>query len=188
MTLSEDPSIYFTESTGEVPMLENITIRDATEDDLTAIVAIYNSTIPGRLVTADTEEIKVNDKKPWLDAHLADRKRPLWVAECDGKLCGWLSLEPFYGRPAYHATAEISIYIDQRFRREGLGSFLIQQVIGQCKSFGIKTLLAFIFGHNTPSLHLFERFGFEKWGHFPKVAELDGIERDLMIMGKRVQQ
>jgi phosphinothricin acetyltransferase len=47
-------------------------------------------------------------------------------------------------------------------------------------------LLGFIFGHNEPSLKLFERFGFEKWGHLPSVAELDGIERDLVIVGKRV--
>ncbi|GGL61286.1 GNAT family N-acetyltransferase [Sporolactobacillus putidus] len=169
-------------------MLENITIRDAAEEDLPAIVAIYNSTIPGRMVTADTSEISVDERKPWLEEHLANEHRPLWVAEFNGKICGWLSLETFYGRPAYQATAEISVYIDPDCRGKGIGSFLMRQIIGQCKNFRIKTLLAFIFGHNTPSLHLFQRFGFEKWGHLPKVAELDGIERDLVIMGKRVEK
>jgi L-amino acid N-acyltransferase YncA len=47
-------------------------------------------------------------------------------------------------------------------------------------------LLGFIFAHNEPSLRLFAKFGFERWGYLPKVAELDEVERDLVIMGKRV--
>jgi phosphinothricin acetyltransferase len=34
-------------------------IRDATEDDLPAIVAIYNASIPSRTATADTEPISI---------------------------------------------------------------------------------------------------------------------------------
>jgi L-amino acid N-acyltransferase YncA len=51
---------------------------------------------------------------------------------------------------------------------------------------GLKTLLRFIFGHNEASLHLFESFGFQHWGVFPRVAELDGVERDLIILGRHI--
>ncbi|MBR7784745.1 GNAT family N-acetyltransferase, partial [Undibacterium luofuense] len=50
----------------------------------------------------------------------------------------------------------------------------------------VHTLLGFIFGHNQPSLELFKRFGFETWANMPRVANLDGIERDLLILGKRI--
>ncbi len=50
----------------------------------------------------------------------------------------------------------------------------------------MKTLLGFIFGHNTASLALFARFGFARWGELPRVAALDGIERDLVIVGLRI--
>ena len=50
----------------------------------------------------------------------------------------------------------------------------------------IRTLLAFVFGHNAPSLKLFARFGFERWGTLPRVAELDRTDRDLAILGRRV--
>ena len=50
----------------------------------------------------------------------------------------------------------------------------------------VHTVLGFIFGHNKPSLALFEKFGFETWAHLPRVANLDGVERDLIILGKRV--
>ena len=50
----------------------------------------------------------------------------------------------------------------------------------------MKTLLGFIFGHNVASLRLFERFGFTTWGTLRRVASLDGVERDLVIVGLRV--
>jgi len=48
------------------------------------------------------------------------------------------------------------------------------------------TLLAFVFGHNEPSVRLFEAHGFTRWGHLPRVATLDGREADLLILGRRL--
>lgn len=166
-------------------MFSDYTIRDAVFSDLPTIVDIYNSTIPSRMVTADIEPVSVDSKKQWFSEH-SPSSRPLWVIEYQGKIGGWLSFQSFYGRPAYHATAEISIYLHPDFRGKGIGKYLLQKAIEACPKLQIKTLLAFIFGHNKPSLQLFSHFGFEKWGHLPNVAELDGIERDLLILGKRV--
>ncbi|MEH7504866.1 N-acetyltransferase family protein [Neobacillus drentensis] len=166
-------------------MLEDFTIRDANMSDLTPIIDIYNSTIASRMVTADLEPISVANRVQWFNEHTPDF-RPLWVVENQGVICAWVSFQSFYGRPAYNATAEISIYIHQDFRGRKLGKFLIQQAIDACPSLQIKTLLGFIFGHNAPSIKLFSGFGFEKWAQLPNVAELDGIERDLIILGKRI--
>jgi phosphinothricin acetyltransferase len=167
-------------------MKNSITVRKAVAADLPAIVAIYNSTISSRMVTADTEPVTIEERRPWFIEHQTTANRPLWAAEYDGTLCGWLSLSNFYGRPAYRGTAEISIYLDHAFRGRGIGSSLLHYALDQASDLEIKTILAFIFGQNKPSLHLFERFGFEAWGTLPKVAELDDNECDLIIMGKRV--
>jgi L-amino acid N-acyltransferase YncA len=159
--------------------------RLATIDDLPAIVAIYNSTIPSRQVTADTEPVSVESRMAWFAEHRPDR-RPLWVVEDGQAIIGWLSYSNFYGRPAYDGTAELSIYIDERSRGKGLGRHLLAQAIDFAPGIGIHTLLGFIFGHNLPSLRLFEAFGFERWANMPRVATLDGVERDLVILGKRV--
>ena len=106
--------------------------------------------------------------------------------EYEGKIVGWLSFQSFYGRPAYNSTAEVSIYIDQEQRREGLGTSFLEKAIDHCPKLKIKTLLGFIFGHNDPSLKLFKKHGFKRWGFLPKVAVIRGIERDLLILGKRV--
>lgn len=159
--------------------------RLARFDDLPAIVAIYNSTVPSRQVTADTELVTVESRHAWFAEHTPE-KRPLWVAEQDGEMLGWLSYSNFYGRPAYAGTAELSIYLDERARGKGLGRYFLTQAIEFAPSIGVHTLLGFIFGHNRPSLALFDAFGFERWANMPRVATLDGIERDLVIVGKRV--
>ncbi len=166
-------------------MFDELVIRDAEFSDLPAIVEIYNSTIPGRMVTADLEPITVESRIQWFHEHSASF-RPLWMVENQGEICGWVSFQSFYGRPAYNATAEISIYIHPNYRGKKIGKILIQKAIKASPELNIKTLLGFIFAHNEPSIKLFESFGFEKWAHLPNIAELDGIERDLVILGKRV--
>nr|WP_286231746.1 GNAT family N-acetyltransferase [Neobacillus mesonae] len=161
------------------------TVRDAIMKDLPAIVEIYNSTISSRMVTADLEPVSVESRLQWFQEH-SPSFRPLWVVEEDGIICGWVSFQSFYGRPAYNGTAEISIYINQDYRGRKLGNYLIEKAMDECPKLGIKTLLGFIFAHNVPSIKLFSRFGFEKWAHLPNIAELDGIERDLVILGKRI--
>lgn len=160
-------------------------IRDAVISDLPAIVDIYNSTVPSRMVTADTEPVTIESKKLWFTEH-SPKIRPLLVLEDKERVCGWISFQSFYGRPAYMATAEISIYVHEDYRGKGLGRFLLNKATDACPELGIKTLLGFIFGHNTLSLTLFERAGFQRWGCLPNIAELDGVERDLVIVGKRV--
>ena len=162
-----------------------ITFRDATLEDLPTIVGIYNTTIPSRMVTADTEPVTVEDRLKWFHEH-SPEKRPLWVVETNGKICGWVSLQSFYGRPAYNATVEISIYLDENFRGHGLGKTVLAKVIEEAPKFEVDTLLGFIFAHNEPSLRLFKSFGFEKWAHLPEVATLDGVKRDLVIVGKKL--
>ncbi|MEA5618729.1 GNAT family N-acetyltransferase [Cronbergia sp. UHCC 0137] len=162
-----------------------MTIRHAHETDLPAIVAIYNAAIPSRMATADLEPVSVESRLAWFRGR-SPVKYPLWIIEVDGVIGGWLSFQAFYGRPAYHSTAEISIYISPAFHRCGLGKQLLRNAVRESPSLGIKTLIGFIFAHNQPSLKLFTGFGFQQWGHLPKIAELDGVEGDLMIMGLRI--
>lgn len=166
-------------------MFKKHTHRIAVQADLPAIVDIYNSTIASRQVTSDLEPITVASRQKWFDDHTADR-RPLWVVESDGKIIGWLSYSDFYGRPAYGATAELSVYIHEDARGQGLGRYLVTEAIKHAPAIGVHTLLAFIFAHNMPSVQLFGSFEFSQWAHMPGVATLDGVERDLVILGKRV--
>lgn len=165
--------------------IAGLTLRDATLADLPAIVDLYNATIPSRDVTADLEPVSVESRHVWFAAHDAHR-RPLWVVEAPDGIVGWLSFSDFYGRPAYGASVEVSIYLAEAARGKGLGRALLERAIERAPDYGVKTLLGFIFGHNRPSLGLFERHGFARWGTLPRVAVLDGVDRDLVIVGLRI--
>jgi L-amino acid N-acyltransferase YncA len=158
--------------------------RTAGLDDLPGIVAIYNATVPSRMVTADLHPVTVDSRRAWFEAHRPDT-RPRWVVEQEGALAAWLSFSSFYGRPAYSKTAELSVYVDPAWRGRGLGSYLLLAAVEHAPQIMVDRLLGFIFAHNTPSLALFAKCGFERWGLLPGVAALDGVERDLAIVGRR---
>ena len=164
-----------------------VVIRDARLSDLPAIVEIYNSSIAGRMATADTSAISVASREPWFKEHRPDF-RPLWVANLNHFVVGWFSFQSFYGRPAYGRTAEISVYVSPLHQGRGMGRTLLATAIDRGPSFGLRTLLGFIFGHNELSLRLFYSLGFNRWGLLPRVAELDDIERDLIIVGRRISE
>lgn len=161
------------------------TLRIARDSDLALIVATYNATIASRRVTADLVPVTVDSRRPWFAAH-DPSVRPLWIVEEAGVYRGWLSFQSFYGRPAYAGVAEVSLYLDGAAQGRGLGAAVLSWAIAEAPKYGLHTLLGFIFGHNEPSLKLFYRLGFVKWGHLPEVANMDGIMRDLLIVGRKV--
>ncbi len=139
------------------------------------------------MATADVAPVTVEARVPWF-RDFEPARRPLWVF-CDTAETlpnAWLSVRSFYGRPAYHATAEVAVYTAPDARRKGHARALLRHAIAAAPALGLRTLLAFVFGHNAPSLALFEAHGFAAWGRLPRVAELDGVERDLAILGLRV--
>lgn len=167
--------------------MELLKFRNAELADLNTIVAIYNSTIASRMVTADVEEVSVESKVQWFKEH-NEETRPLWIVEDgDGQIVGWVSFSSFHERAAYSGTVEVSIYLDESCRGKGYGKTILQYCIDNAGKFGVNNLVALIFLHNEPSLKLFRYFGFEDWGTLPDVAILDGIERSLKILGKRIQ-
>ncbi len=169
-----------------VANLPTVPIRLAQQHDLPAVVAIYNASIPGRLATADTSPVSIEERRAWF-AEFDPARRPLWVFDDPAQgVVAWLSLRSFYGRPAYRATVEVAVYCAPARQRQGLARTLLAHALAAAPALAIRTVLAFVFAHNAPSVALFSRAGFAPWGLLPRVAELDGVERDLAILGLRL--
>lgn len=156
-------------------------IRLATINDLPDIVAIYNQTIPLRYVTADLTPITLESRIEWFNQF--SENRPLWVYESASKVVAWGSLRSFYGRPAYNSTVEIAIYIDEKYRKLGIGEQILLHAHRECKRIGIENILAFIFANNLGSINFFKKHGYLEYGLLPKVAEIDNKKIDLAILG-----
>src|SRR5689334_6532104 len=99
---------------GDVGTTEEMKIRDAVNTDLPAIIEIYNAAIATRIATAQLEPVTLENRHDWLNEHSPDR-HPFWVVELDGQVAGWLSLKSFLPRCAYRGTAELSVYVDEKF-------------------------------------------------------------------------
>ncbi len=78
------------------------------------------------------------------------------------------------------------MYVAPKFHRQGVATALLAHSLEGAPSLQLSTLLGFLFAHNTPSVALFKSFGFAEWAHLPEVAELDGVKRDLLILGRHV--
>ncbi len=145
-------------------------IRLARAPDLPRIVDIYNAAIPTRRSTADLEPVSVRSRVAWFAVHTADR-RPIWVAEVDGAIAGWLSISDYYGRPAYATTVEVGVYLAPEAQGRGLGRALLAHAIAAAPALGVRTMLWITFAENAASTALAHRFGFAQWGLLPRVTE-----------------
>lgn len=169
-----------------LPAKEKMRFRNATLDDLPEIVAIYNATIPGKIVTADLTPVTVEEKLNWYHLH-NETSRPLWVCINENNvIMGWVSFQNFYGRIAYEGCAEVSIYFKETYRGKGLGKTALNHAIENCPKLNIHTLLGFIFEQNQQSIKLFQSAGFEIWATLPDVANMQTHFCSLLIMGKKI--
>lgn len=161
-------------------------IRDFTEKDYAEIVEVYNHAVDEKFATADTEYITVESRMNWFLQH-SSQTYPIYVAEENNELIGWCSLSPHRpGRKALRSVAEISYYIHKDHRKKGTANLLITYTIEEAKHLGFKNLITILLDLNKPSIYLLEKFGFEKWGHLPNIAEIDGTICGQFIYGKKL--
>ncbi|WP_296402875.1 GNAT family N-acetyltransferase [Psychrobacter sp.] len=177
-------STIYTEQQITKDRIESHDIRLAKPDDLAQVVAIYNQSIAGKASTADLTPVTIADRKIWFDDHLNNPHRPIYImTNATGSIVAWGSFSDVKSRLAYHISSEISIYVAESGQGLGLGKQMLQWMLSQAPQLGITNILALIFGHNKPSLALFNKFGFEQWGKLPNVCDMQDFRADIIILG-----
>ena len=124
-------------------------MRPATADDATAICEIYNQGIEDRLATLETEPRTPAERREWLEAKSA--RHPVIVAEHEGQIVGWGSLNVFNARPAYRHVADFSVYVERSWRGKGVGRVLLERLIELAREHGYHKLVLSAFPFNTAS-------------------------------------
>ncbi|WP_203639317.1 GNAT family N-acetyltransferase [Levilactobacillus wangkuiensis] len=163
----------------------SVTFRLATTADQPRVVEIYNQAIATKGSTADLTPMTVAQRQPWFQEFSADHF-PLWVIEADGQVVGFVGLEPYSDRVAYAQTAEIALYLASEAQGHHLGGQAVEWAERAGKRLGLTTIISRIFGHNQASRHLFEKHGYEHWGHLPAIADMQGFTADLEVYGKHL--
>jgi phosphinothricin acetyltransferase len=157
-------------------------IRDAVPSDAAAIAAIYNQGIIDRIATLETEERTPEERLQWLAAR--GPRRPVLVAERDGAIVGWGSLNQFNPRKAYDFVADFSVYVERAWRGKGVGGALLRGLIARAKQLGYHKLVLAAFPWNAGGMALYQKCGFRTVGIYKEQGLLDGKWVDTIIMEK----
>ena len=148
--------------------------------DWTAVAAIYAEGIATRTATFET-------KPPDYDAFDASyHAEHRLVALANGRVVGWAALAPTSSRACYAGVAENSVYVTASGRGRGIGRALMEALLASAAGGGIWSIQAGMFPENAASLALHESLGFRVVGRFERIAQLDGVWRDTVLLELRL--
>lgn len=159
-----------------------LTIRRAGPEDAAAIARIYNEGIVDRIATLETETRTEEERRQWLAAK--GERHPVFVAESDGAVVAWGSLNPFNARRCYDPVADFSVYVARERRGTGLGRAMLQHLLDAARTLGFHKLVLATFPFNTAGVGLYKRLGFRRVGIYREQGQLDGRWVDILIMEK----
>jgi L-amino acid N-acyltransferase YncA len=111
-----------------------VIVRAAADADVEAICVIHNQGIVDRTATLDTALKTPSERRQWLA--LREARHPVIVAERDGEIAGWGSLNRFNPREAYDQVADFSVYVERRSRGQGIGTALLAHLLSAAQALG----------------------------------------------------
>lgn len=154
-------------------------IRSMEPRDWPQVRRIYEEGIATGKATFDTE---VPDWAEWDAGHLREARL---VAEGAGKVLGWAALMPASSRACYRGVAEVSVYVAEAARGQGVGGGLLAALIPESEAAGIWTLFASTHADNAPSRAVHERAGFRVIGRRERIAQRNGGWTDTIVLERR---
>jgi phosphinothricin acetyltransferase len=154
-------------------------VRDLQSTDWPEVARIFAEGIATRNATFETE---VPSLEQWDATHLPEHR---FVAVEDGRLLGWIALAAVSTRYCYRGVAEVSAYVGEGARGQGVGSALLQAVVESTEQAGIWTVETGVFPENEASLALLRRSGFRRVGTRERLGQLDGVWRDVLLLERR---
>jgi len=154
-------------------------IRGMTPADWPEVEAIFADGIATGNATFETETPTWDE----FDAgRLADHRL---VAIEDGRVVGWAALAPTSSRDCYAGVVEHSVYVAAGRRGRGVGRALMEALLDSADRAGLWTIQTSVFPENTATLALHERLGFRHVGRRERIARLDGVWRDTLLLERR---
>ncbi len=130
-----------------------------------------------------TFELIASDWSTWDAARLPVPR--LVAQDANGLVTGWGALSPVSSRCVYAGVAEVSVYVAETWRGQGVGGLLLQALVMQSEAAGLWTLQAGIFPENIASIALHHACGFRTVGCRERLGQLNGFWRDVLLLERR---
>lgn len=158
-------------------------MRDAWETDLSAVTALYGREVDGGTATFETTPPGPEEMARRLAAVKA-QGLPWLVAEIGGQFAGYAYASPFRPRPAYRFGVEVSVYVEEGFRRRGVGRALLETLVRRVRSRGLRHLISAVSESESSaaSIALHEELGFVRIGAYRQVGWKFGRWLDVSLM------
>jgi phosphinothricin acetyltransferase len=155
-------------------------IRDATEDDLPAILAIYNHVIAHTTAVYTETPAPLEDRQAWFKARRAGGF-PVLVAD-DAGVIGFASFGDFRPWPGYARSVEHSVHVAEAARGRGVGNALVRRLIDEAQARNKHVMIGGVDASNKASIVLHRKLGFVEAGVLREVAQKFGRWLDLLFM------
>lgn len=146
--------------------------------DWPEVAAIYGAGIKTGNATFET---RMPSWEEWDAAHLPS---PRLVAT-EERVVGWVAVSPVSDRCVYGGVAEVSLYVAETARGQGVGSTLLKSLVNASGEHGLWTLQTGIFPENVVSMALFEHGGFRVVGRREAIGKMGDRWRDVMLLERR---
>ena len=156
-------------------------VRDAQEEDLAGVLAIYNDVIATTTAVFRDEPATLEDRREWWQARIA-QGYPVLVAIEDEAVVGFASFGDFRAWPGYRFTVEHSVHVRADRRGSGVGQALMRLLIARARTLGKHVMMAGVDADNADSIRFHERLGFERVGHLREVGFKFGRRLDLVFL------
>ena len=148
--------------------MSECSIRLAARADARDINDIQNHYVVHSTATFLIDPLTLEQRLNWLENR--SQAHPVIVAQADGLVAGWGSLEVFRARPAYRHTAEFSIYVHHERHRQGIGRAIVGDLVKRARALGHHTLVGGCCSESTAVIALLEASGFSRVAHFREVG------------------
>jgi L-amino acid N-acyltransferase YncA len=156
-----------------------VEIRAMKPEDWPRVEEIYAEGIATGNATFETEPPTWDE----FDAtRLLDHR---FVAVEDGEIVGWVALSPTSPRDCYAGVVEHSVYVAAETRGRGIGRALMKALVESTDAAGLWTIQTSVFPENAATVALHERVGFRVVGRRERIARLNGVWRDTLLLERR---
>jgi phosphinothricin acetyltransferase len=159
-------------------------IRDATDDDLPQITAIYNEVIANTTAVFSDLPVAVDDRRDWRSGRIAAGYPVLVAADASG-VVGFASFGDFRSWPGYRHTVEHSVHVRADCRGRGYGRALVTALLPRAAALSKHVMIAGVDASNAVSIRMHEGLGFERVAHLREVARKFDRWLDLVFLQRR---
>ncbi|MDD3290732.1 MAG: GNAT family N-acetyltransferase [Eubacteriales bacterium] len=148
--------------------------------DWSQVATIYQEGIDTGLATFQSE---VPDWEDWDKGHVACCRL---VARKSDEVLGWAALSAVSSRSVYAGIGEVSVYVGTAYKKMGVGTALLNELIRQSEANGFWMLQGVITKENTASIELHKKCGFRLVGIRERIGRMpDGIWHDTVLLERR---